>query len=92
MKEKYLGRFIKERITFKAEGTFESYYMAQGWCSEHGYEEGSMCGDLPIGIKKGEYDLPWKWKNMNAKEKNSLDGIIISTDFREAQVEIIIFN
>ena len=33
MADKYLGRPVKERITFKAEGTFESLYMAQAWCN-----------------------------------------------------------
>lgn len=91
MADKYLGREVKERITFKAEGTFQSYYLAQRWCTENGYEEGSMCGHLPIAIMKGEYDLPWKWKNMSQKQKNNVDGVIISNYFREEQCEIILF-
>lgn len=90
--EKYLGRIVKEKYTFFAEGTFESFYMAQAWCAKHGYEEGSMCSPMPIGIMKGEYTLPWKWKNLNKKERQMVDGVIVSNDFRNGQVEIYIFN
>lgn len=37
-------------------------------------------------------NLPWKWKNMNAKERNSVDGVIVSNDFREGEVIVYIFN
>lgn len=90
--EKYLGRIVKEKHTFNEKGTFESFYSAQTWCAANGYEEGSMCSPMPIAIMKGEYNLPWKWKNLNAKERSMVDGVIVSNNFREEEVTIYIFN
>lgn len=89
---KFMGRVVKEHITFLAEGTFKSYYLASGWCREKGYGIGSMCGDMPIGITKGEYNLTEKWRKMKSKERKILNGVMVSNDFREAQVEVYIFN
>ncbi len=89
---KYLGREIKEKHSFKVDGTFQSMYAALRWCNENGYEQGSMCSPMPIGLIKGEYNLPRKWKNMNNAERNSVDGVIDSDDFREGEVVIYIFN
>jgi hypothetical protein len=90
--KKYNGRVIKEEHSFKIEGTFESVYAALRWCKDNGYEDGSMCSPMPIAIMKGEYNLPWKWKNMSQAQRNSVDGVIISNDFREGEVTIYIFN
>jgi hypothetical protein len=91
----YLDREVKEHKTFKEAGTFESYYAAQHWAEEKGYVYGSMCGDKPIALRKGEsfddYDLPEKWKNMSSAEKKSVDGVIISNDFREGTVHVLLF-
>jgi hypothetical protein len=90
--KKYLGREVKETHSFKVEGTFQSLYAALSWCSEIGYDTGSMCSPMPIGLMKGGYNLPWKWKNMNDVERSSVDGVIDSDDFREGEVTIYIFN
>lgn len=91
--EKYLGRIVKEKHIFKEEGTFESLWAAERWCKENNYDEGSMSSPYPIGLMKGKYvDIPWKWKNMNAKERNLVDGVIVSNDFREGEVIVYIFN
>jgi hypothetical protein len=90
--KKYLGREVKEEHSFKVDGTFESFYAAQRWCTDNGYEDGSMCSPMPIAIMKGEYNLPWKWKNMTKAQRNSVDGVIDSNDFREGEVKIYIFN
>jgi len=36
--KKYNGRVIKEEHSFKANGTFQSFYAALRWCKENGYE------------------------------------------------------
>lgn len=89
---KYLGRIIKEQHSFREAGTFESLYAAQRWLKENGYEYGSLCKNEPVGIKAGIYDLPEKYKNMDAHDKASVDGWMTSVDFRESQVIIYIFN
>lgn len=92
--EKYLGRKVKEKHKFLGEGTFESYNLAQAWCAENGYDEGSLCSPMPVGIMKGEYNLPWKWKNMSKKERQMVDGVIVTNTgtFREGEITIYIFN
>lgn len=92
--EKYLGRVVKEKHSFKENGTFQSFYAAQAWCAANGYEEGSMCSPMPIAIMKGVYDLPWKWKNLSKKEKQMVDGVIVTNTntFREGEITIYIFN
>jgi hypothetical protein len=89
---KFMGRIVKEHITFLAEGTFESLYEAQGWLHTNGYSHGSLCRDMPVAIKDGLYDLPQKWKNFDTEDEELIDGVMVSNDFREAQVEVYIFN
>lgn len=90
--EKYLGRDVKHKISITKPGTFQSYYAACGWCSENGYEYGSTDIGNKVALRKGEYNLPQKWKNMDDAEKNSVDGIMTSDDFREGTIIIYIFN
>jgi hypothetical protein len=89
---KFMGRIVKEHITFLAEGTFQSLYEAQGWLHENGYSYGSLSRNMPVAIKDGPYDLPQKWKNFDTEDEELIDGVMVSTDFREAQVEVYIFN
>ncbi len=78
-------------MEFKEEGTFQSYYKACAWLDENGYSYGSMCGDMPIGIMKGDWVIA-KWRNLTSKEKKELDGVIESDDFREGSVKITIYD
>jgi len=91
----YLGRKIKKQATFKDVGTFKSFYVAKSWAIKSGYVHGSMCMDMPIALKKGKtfekYDLPEKWKNFTDEDIASVDGVIISRDFREGEVTVILF-
>jgi hypothetical protein len=91
----YLGREIKEEVPFKEKGTFQSYWTAQGWLRKSGYVYGSSCINSPIAIRKGvdfdSYNLPQKWKNFTQEEIDSVDGVIVSRDFREGEVKVIIF-
>lgn len=73
--------------TFKANGTFQSYYDAVQWLEDNGYSHGSMCGDKPMGIMKGDWSIS-KWKNLTNKQIKELDGTMTSSDFREGDVII----
>ena len=72
-------------------------YAAQGWCSAHGYSYGSSSknrktfANEPTAIMKGEYNLPQKWYNLSKEEKQSVDGVMVSNDWREGTVTIYIF-
>lgn len=84
-------RIAKQTIEFPASGTFKAYYAASGWCHENGYSHGSMCMDMPIAIMKGTDWNIAKWKNLSTKEINTVDGVMLSTDFREGSVTIVIY-
>lgn len=87
-----------QRLNFKVEGTFQSMYAAQRWLTENNYSYGSPCkdrlhgGDLPVAIQKGEYNLPQKWMHFDKEDKELVDGIMISHDFREGDVTIVIYE
>lgn len=91
-----LNRKLKERVEFKKDGDFQSLYSAQEYLNKNGFVYGSLCGDLPVAIVKGkdfsDYKLPEKWKNFSDKEKNQVDGIIKSNDFRNGIVVVLIFE
>jgi hypothetical protein len=92
----FLGREIKEQQTFQVKGTFQSLYAAESWAMSKGYVYGSLCGDAPIALRKGqnfsEYNLPEKWKNMSDDDIKSVDGVFKSNDFRDGSVTVILFN
>ena len=91
----YLGREVKEQENFKVEGTFESLYAAQSYARSRGYVYGSLCGDAPVALRKGqsfsEYDLPEKWNNLSDEDIKSVDGVIKSRDYREGAVTVMLF-
>ncbi len=88
----YLGREITRRDNVKVEGTFSSVHEAEKRLKGMGYIIGSMCGGDPIGFACEEkYNYISKWHNMNREDQNKLDGVMISSNWREGSVEIIWF-
>jgi hypothetical protein len=85
-------REILQEITFYEKGTFQSYYAAEGWLAHSGFSCGSMDGYNPIALRKGEWDLPEKWHNLNPAHKASIDGIMTSNDWRDGEVKVIIYK
>jgi hypothetical protein len=89
----YLGREIVRRDNVKVEGTFASVSEAERRLREMGYTIGSMCSSEPIGFACNEkYDYIAKWRNIAPDERKKVDGVMISTDWREGSVEIIWFS
>lgn len=78
-------------VEFVAAGTFQSYYNAQKYLKDMGYNIGSMQGPAPIGFSS-EYDYISKWRNMTRTEHAQLDGVILSKDFREGNTLVLFFN
>ena len=72
-------------IEFAQVGDFSAVNAAENWLREHGFSYGSMCMDMPIGILKGDWCIA-KWCNLTAKERNQLDGKLLSSDFRSGPV------
>jgi hypothetical protein len=89
----YLGREITRRDNVTVEGTFASVHEAEKRLRTMGYIIGSMSGNQPIGFADGDqYNYISKWYNMTSEEHNKLDGVMISSDWREGSVEIIWFK
>ena len=89
MNKSYLGRTVTNQIEFNEPGTFMSYHAACKWCSDNGYSYGSMDGDNPIAIWKGECSIS-KWYNLSKEEKGSCDAVMVG-DMRDGPVSIYIF-
>ena len=89
------GRKVKkEKIFYYTDGfPFSAFYAAEEWIGKNGYSSGSMDGrGEPIAIRKGVYDLPQKWHNINKEWKQRADGVIISSNWREGEVKVILFE
>lgn len=92
----YLGRKIlsQQNFTKKEDRPFDAYYQAQVYLNKSGYSFGSLAvtSSPNVAIKKGNYDLPEKWHNLNKEDIASIDGVIRSLDYREGSVTVMLFN
>lgn len=86
-------REILQEITFNEPGTFKSYWAAEAWLYQSGFDTGSLDGHInPVAFQKGEYKLPQKWHNFTEKQKAQVSGIITSSNWREGEVKVIIYK
>jgi len=91
--ETYLGREITFTKKFTSTGTFTAIREAEEYLKGNDYTVGSMCGSEPIGFADSiKYEYVAKWHNIDAKDRKHLEGVIISNDFREGDVQILFFN
>ena len=79
-----------QRIIFKGEKPYEALSLAYKYLIANGYSFGVEDSKNPIGIKKGNYIVK-RWSYMSAKEKETLDGILESENFRVNRIKLIIF-
>lgn len=88
-----MKREIKQELSFKEPGTFQSFYKACAWLKENGYSYGdTCCGRSPnCAILKGDYHIA-KWYNLSKAEISMIDGIMQSFDYREGEVKIILYK
>jgi len=80
---------------FKAgtiEDSFRGYYDAESWIREQGFHDGSMQRDCPIGISKEDWVGGCKWRYLTENDRNDLDGVMISNDYRNGDVTVVIFD
>jgi len=89
-----LGKEIQFAMTFKSNGrSFSSFYEAEQMAKDLMFTCGSMCGDEPIGLAKdSECSYIAKWRNIPSEHRTLVDGLILSNDFRNGDVELIIFK
>jgi len=86
------NQLVQDEVVFKGNGLdFSAKEEADEFLGKRGYSVGKMQGDDPIGIKVGEYNIE-KWRNLDPDERNFLDGIIYSEDFRFKPVHIYFFT
>ena len=91
------GRIVKEEHIFPANGTFVAFWDAETWLKNNDYRWGSTCKnrmtgqECPVAIQKESYDLPQKWIHFDNNDKADIDGVMISDDFRNGSVKILIF-
>jgi len=91
--ENYLGREVVKKVNVKVEGTFSSVSKAEEILREQGMVIGSMCGGDPIGFaSKEKYNYIAKWQNIDAVDRNKVEGVMVSNDWREGSVDIIYFT
>lgn len=76
---------------FKSTGTFSAVHKAESYVEKLGYSYGLMCMDEPIALAKGDVSIT-KWRNIPSSEYPRIDGLILSHEFREGDVAVVIFD
>lgn len=72
---------------------FGNLHNATHYLFKKGYSYGSMSLQMPIAIQLGsDYKLPEKWYNLSEAQKKNVDGVMLSDDFRNGTVKILIFK
>lgn len=92
--DKYFSRDIKEFKVFdESTEDFSNLGKASFWIFKNGYSYGSISLQMPIPIQIGsDYKLHEKWYNLSEVEKKNVDGVMLSDDFRNGIVKVLIFN
>lgn len=89
----YRPKTPKLKKIFKgSDETFKAMWDAQKWLHEHGFSYGSTDSSPYCPIQKGEYTLPQKLYNFDAEDKTQLAGVMRSSDYRNGNVEIWLYE
>lgn len=97
-KEQWLEVFDKigkipdeERMFEKTKNDFGAVTEAENWIQSMDYSIGSMQSDNPRAIAKGNLNIA-KWWNINKEEYPRIDGLMLSNDYRNGNVLVILFK
>lgn len=90
------GRKVKsEKIVTRGPNVeFGALYEATDFVCNEGYTVGNLDGNNPIGFSNHMQDwlsIP-KWSNLSKEDKAKLDGVLVSSYFRNDSVKIIFFD
>lgn len=77
--------------TFSGQGAFDALHAAEDFIRSIGASCGSNQRGAPTGIMFGDFDIA-KWRNMNARERGELHGVIDAGDHRNGPVAVRIFD
>lgn len=93
--EIFLGRNViyVEKFPGSSTNDFQSYRQAEARLKDLGYIVGSMSRDEPIGFAdEDQFKYVAKWYNIGLGDRKKLDGIMVSSDFRNGEVTLAWFN
>lgn len=91
---KTLGKKVVNTMKFEADGDdFDAITAAENYLKELGYTIGSMQRDAPIAFAKADkIRYISKWHNIGEEDYPRIEGIIVSDDMRNGDVELIFFD
>ena len=94
----FLGKQINYKQTFFSiteDSSYKALYRAEEWLEDNGYVYGMLDGNLPIAVQKGPdfsyYSLPDTWSEFNDEDKSVVDGVLLSEDFENNNVILLLF-
>lgn len=71
---------------------FSAINDAEKWLKENGYSVGPMDATAhKCAIFHGNYVIG-KWRNLDHKEKDSIDGILTYSDARNGEVKVVLYE
>ena len=98
---KKLNRKAQYTITFFSNGKdFHAFEQATIRAHDTNFRQGPICEDDPIALAKGlKLDLDENtvsfindWRNIPEEQYYRIDGLILSEDFRDGDVAIVVFE
>lgn len=100
---KQVEKILKKKVVFIKEfnapyektdnneiGAFSAYNKACEYLAKRKINIGSMEREKPIGLSD-RFNVP-KWSNMNLREIEMLDGVLISSNFRSSGKVVLYYN
>jgi len=94
LKKYGLDRNVDKTEYFAGDGSsFSAVNQAQKKAKELGYAIGSMDSDYPIGLADStKYSYIAKWSKTNHEDRAKLGGVLLSKDFRDGEVFLVVFK
>jgi hypothetical protein len=75
-----------EKLQFNQKEDWEAVEAAEQWCKDNNVSYGTMQGDWPRGLKRGNFNIA-KWRNLDGNDIKNLDGTMTG-DMRNGPVFI----
>lgn len=86
------GKTVKEIINFPTiKESFVAFRSAKAKAEELGFNYGSMAHDMPIALGRNCSYIA-KWYNIERYEYPRIEGVLLSEDFRDGDVQLVIFE
>lgn len=88
----HINKKLGIKKLFKHTGNdFEAFYEAEHYAESKGLLVGSMCRDSPIALLDASaFEYCPKWTGIDPKDYKDIMGLILSGNFRNGDVEVLI--